>query len=214
MNETRSNDQWLADLVQPGPMQEAALEDLRAHLTRLLPYAIDRWLPGDHPAFAGFLEEVVQDTLLRVLDRLHTFEGRAQFTTWVYKIAVRIALSELRRARWKDYSLDELVESAEASAASSSLLLDNSPGPEDAAEKKDLMRRVMLIVQQELTPRQRQALLAIAVHGISMETLAQKMGTNRNALYKLLHDARLGVKRRLEAEGLSSADVLAVFSKV
>lgn len=43
-----------------------------------------------------------QETLLRVLDQLDTFEGRSLFTTWVHKIAIRIALTELRRKRWRD----------------------------------------------------------------------------------------------------------------
>jgi RNA polymerase sigma-70 factor (ECF subfamily) len=42
-----------------------------------------------------------------------------------------------------------------------------------------------------------------------MEEAARRLGTNRNALYKMLHDARLRIKKRLAAEGLSPEDVLA-----
>ena len=108
--EKRSNEKWLADLRSTGPEQETALNDLRQIVLNGLPYALSKWLPNSDPQFAPLAEEVAQDTLLRVLDRLDTFEGRSQFTTWVYKIAVRAALSELRRQKWRDVSLDELLE--------------------------------------------------------------------------------------------------------
>lgn len=57
----------------------------------------------------SYPEETAQETLLRVLDRLDSFEGRSQFMTWVYTIAVRIALTELRRKRWKNVSLESMV---------------------------------------------------------------------------------------------------------
>ena len=107
---TRTNEAWLSDLRNNGTEREAALEDLRAIIQKGLPYALSRWLSPDEPQFNSLIDEVTQETLLRVLDQLGTFEGRSQFTTWVHKIAVRIALTELRRKRWRDASLDELTE--------------------------------------------------------------------------------------------------------
>src|ERR1041384_278088 len=107
---TRTNEAWLTDLATPGPKREVALEDLRDIIQKGLPYALSRWLSPDEPQFTSLVEEVTQETLLRVLDQLNTFEGRSQFTTWVHKIVVRIALTELRRKRWRDSALDELVE--------------------------------------------------------------------------------------------------------
>ena len=88
---TRTNEAWLADLGATGPAREAALEDLRVIIQKGLPYALSRWLSPDQPQFSSLVDEVTQETLLRVLDQLNTFEGRSQFTTWVHKIAVRIA---------------------------------------------------------------------------------------------------------------------------
>src|SRR5512132_3341606 len=105
----RSNDSWLSDLRMDGPVREGALSDLGEVIRHGLPYALSRWLSPDDPLFTPLVEEVTQETLLRVLDQLGTFEGRSMFTTWVHKIAVRIALTELRRKRWRDASLDELV---------------------------------------------------------------------------------------------------------
>jgi RNA polymerase sigma-70 factor (ECF subfamily) len=75
-------------------------------------------------------------------------------------------------------------------------------------EGRDLAAHLRRIIDEELTDKQRQALLALAVHGMPMEEAARRLGTNRNALYKMLHDARLRIKNRLAAEGLSPEDVL------
>ncbi len=207
---TRTNEQWLADLQAEGPARDAALEDLRAVITKGLPYALSRWVSPSEPQFDFLVEEVTQETLLRILDRLRTFEGRSQFTTWAHKIAIRIALSELRRKRWRDSSLDELVDDEEAPAPES-LLEDSSAGPETAVERADMMTRVRRIIAEELTDRQREAILLLSVQNMPMEEAAAKLKTNRNALYKLLHDARLRLKRRLSLEGLTAQEVLTAF---
>ena len=97
--EKRSNEAWLSDLRAEGEIKSAAIEDLRAIIAKGLPYALSRWLSPSVPQFHALVDEVTQETLLRVLDQMGTFEGRSQFTTWVHKIAVRIALTELRRKR-------------------------------------------------------------------------------------------------------------------
>ena len=58
----------------------------------------------------GLLEDVVQDALVRILERLPQFEGRSRFLTWAMSVAIRVAMSELRRRKWKDVSLDQVVE--------------------------------------------------------------------------------------------------------
>jgi RNA polymerase sigma-70 factor (ECF subfamily) len=158
------------------------------------------------------VEEVAQETLVRTLNRLHTFEGRSQFTTWVHKIAIRIALSELRRKRWRDSSLDELVDNEEAPAPES-LLEDSNAGPETSVERSDMMEHVRRIIDEELTDRQREALVLLGVQDMPMDEAARRLKTNRNALYKLLHDARLRLKRRLTMEGLSAQEVLTAFEE-
>ena len=206
----RTNDQWVNDLRASGSDQSAALADLHQVILEGLPYALNKWLSTSDPRFQSLAEEVAQETLLRVLDRLDTFEGRSQFTTWVHKIAVRIALTELRRKRWENVSLDELVEGGDQPPVQS-ILADSTPSPERVIEGADVLERVQRIIGEELTEKQRQAMLAIAVHGMSLEEVARRMGTNRNSLYKLMHDTRLRLKRRLAKEGLTPGDVLAMF---
>jgi RNA polymerase sigma-70 factor (ECF subfamily) len=206
----RTNAQWVAELSEPGEEQEIALSDLRAIIMRGLPYALSKWLNPSDPQFESLSEEVAQDTLLRVLDSLQTFEGRSKFTTWVHKIAVRIALTELRRKRWRDVSLDELTEDAPGGGPLG-VLASQEAGPEIVAEQSDMIEHLQRVISEELTDKQRQALIATRIHGMPMEEVARRMGTNRNALYKLLHDARRRMKSRLEEEGLSPEDVLAAF---
>jgi RNA polymerase sigma-70 factor (ECF subfamily) len=208
----RINEEWLSDLKSDGAQRENALADLRAILLKGLPYALSRWLSPSSPQFDALAEEIVQETLLRVLDHLNTFEGRSQFTTWANKIAVRLAISELRRQRWKDVSLDELLDNPDVPPPAN---LMEAPGasPETSSEQGEMLALVQRLIGNELTERQRQALVAIGVRGMPLEEVANHMGTNRNALYKLLHDARLRLKHALAAQGLSPEDVLASFEE-
>ena len=207
---TRTNEAWLADLRANGEIRGLALEDLRMVIQKGLPYALSRWLSADSPQFNALVDEVTQETLLRVLDQLNTFEGRSQFTTWVHKIAVRIALTELRRKRWRDSSLDELTENEDAPPPPG-LLADSQAGPETSAERTDMLTRVKRIIEEELTERQRQALILLGVQDMPIEDAARKLKTNRNALYKLLHDARLRLRTRLAREEIAPHEVLALF---
>jgi RNA polymerase sigma-70 factor (ECF subfamily) len=212
MTTTRDNDTWLSDLHAAGAQRDAALADLRALLLRALPQGLSRLLSPENPEFESLLEDTVQETLLRVLNGLDTFKGHSQFTTWAYKIAARVALNELRRRRWRDVSLEGL-EADEADESAPRQFASSDPSPESAVERGDILRRVQQILAEELTQRQRAAMHAIHMEGVPMEEVAQRMGTNRNALYKLLHDARLRLKHRLEREGLSPKELLTMFAQ-
>ena len=210
MINVRDNQTWLRDLRAGGAQRDAALADLRALLLRVLPQGIARWLSPENPVFEPFIEDTAQETLLRVLNGLDTFESRSQFTTWVYKISVRVALNELRRRRWRDVSLEGLMGD-EADDGAPHQFTSFEPGPEAIVERADILQRVQDIMTEELTERQRAAMHAINLQGVPMEEVARRMGTNRNALYKLLHDARRRLKHRLEREGLPPKELLEMF---
>ena len=206
----RSNQEWIGDLKSTGPRQESALSDLHAIILKGLPYGLSKWLSPTNPKFQPLAEEVAQDTLLRVLNRLDTFEGRSKFTTWVYKIAIRLAITELRRKRWENISLDELINDNDK-VFSARFMSNSAPGPESSVTGAEMISLISRIIQEELTDKQRQAMIAIGIKGMPMEEVARRMGSNRNALYKLLHDARIRLKNRLALEGLTPEDVLSVF---
>lgn len=203
-----SNEQWVAALSQPSTGEyDVALEDLRVILVRGLGYALaDRSNVRDND-----LEDFAQDAILKILKGLHTFRGESRFTTWAHKIAVRVAFTELRRRRWRDVSLDEMTESREGNTDFiPESLADPSIGPEQEAMQQAILRTLRRLIRDELTDRQRQAMQAV-LKGMPLEEVARRMDTNRNALYKLLHDARRRLQKRMLDEGLSAQDVMSAF---
>ena len=208
----RTNEQWVADLRSSGRAKDNALEDLRGTVRSGLPYSLSKWLTPADPNFDSLVDETVQETLLRVLDNLDSFEGRSKFTTWAHKIAVRVALTELRRKRWKDVSLDEMIEGSEGSGGFNRFA-EMTTSPDASAEQADIIARIQRVIQDDLSEKQRTALLAIGVHGMPIEEVAHRMNMKRNALYKLLHDARLRLKKNLAKDGLTPNGILAAFQQ-
>lgn len=213
MTELRTNEQWLADLRSTGPQRDAALEDLRTILTTGLQRGLVGQVDPTAPEFDALTDDFVQDALLRIMDNLDSFAGRSLFTTWAHKITANVALSELRRKRWKDSSLDELTE-AESGDYTPSFVADPAPTPEAVTEREELLRYVGLILREELTDRQRTALTAVFLQGKPLAEVARLMDSNQNAMYKLLFDARQRLKRRLETDGLTSGEIIATFEQV
>lgn len=202
----RTNEEWITALSEPGSEFDAALEDLRAQLVRGLGYA----LSGSSDIDEAVLEDFAQDALLKILAGLETFRGESQFSTWAQKIAVRVAYTELRRHRWRDVSLDEITDFPDSDFVPS-LMADSSAGPEQQAIQRTVLETVQRVIAEGLTEKQRQALVAVKIQGMPLEEAARRMGTNRNALYKLLHDARQRLKQQLIAEGMSPEEILAAF---
>lgn len=213
----RTNDQWLADLKADDTDQHnAALTDLRRRLQRSILY----YLSQERSDLRGLssqeldqmAQDLAQDATLRVMDNLDTFRGESLFTTWANRIAVRLAISDLRRARYKDFSLDDLTADGELMpnlAATSTA----PPGPEKSTERQDVMEKISRAFDEALTERQYAAIEAVALRGIPMDVVAEQLNTNRNALYKLLHDARRKLRVHLEAQGLSMDYVMTLFQR-
>jgi RNA polymerase sigma-70 factor (ECF subfamily) len=208
----RTNEDWLTDLHAAGEQRETALSDLHAIIIAGLPYALSKWILPEDPRFSALVEEVTQETILRTIAKLDTFEGRSQFTTWVHTIAVRIALSELRRAKWREVSLDEMQQGNDPEDEAREMP-DQGQSVEKSIENKEMMHMLQQVMLHELTDKQRKALMAVAVQGMPLEEVARRMGTERNALYKLLHDARLKLKKHLEKQGLTPLEILAMFEQ-
>src|SRR5262249_17275367 len=163
-----------------------------------------------HRAGVGdaFLEDVVQDSLLRILERLPQFEGRSRFLTWAMSIAIHLALSELRRQRWKDVSLDEVIAGADHPPVRA---IDEDPGPHALWERGAIIDAMHEVIRNDLTGKQRAALLA-ELRGMPQDEIARHLGSNRNAVYKLTHDARKRLKRGLETAGFTAEDIRAAFA--
>jgi RNA polymerase sigma-70 factor (ECF subfamily) len=200
----RTNEQWLADLRGSNP--DEALADLYDLLVRGLKAGLGNYGGG----VEANAEDFAQEALIKVTENLDSFRGESRFTTWAQKIAMNVALTELKRRRWRDVSLQELFARREAS--------DYGPGdtqltPEQQALQNTVLQELRRMVDEELTDRQREAVVAVILEGMPISEVARRMGTNQNALYKLLHDARRRLKRRMEAAGLSPKEVLVLFDE-
>lgn len=213
----RTNEDWLTQLRSEGAERAAALEDLRTRLERGVFFYLrnDRSDLSDRTTeeIEQMTQDFVQDALLKILDNLESFRGESKFTTWATKIATRVAISELRRVRYKNYSLDHLTADGEIMPAITSLGVtpEDTPAPENFAEREEVFRIVDEAIENALTERQRLALTAYVIDGANIEVIAEQMGTNRNALYKLIHDARVKLKKHMEEQGLSLDYILDLF---
>ena len=213
----RNNEQWIGALRDGSGAQTEALQELRARLQR----SIFFYLSQDRSDLSGLAaqelaqmaEDLAQDATLRVMDNLHKFRGESRFTTWATKIAIRLAISDLRRARYKDFSLDQLTADGDMLPGRAHLTSSPAPTPERAAERDDVLQKIELALREALTERQYQALVAVALKGVPMDVLAQRMGSNRNALYKLIHDARRKLKAHLEEQGMSTDYMMNLFGE-
>jgi RNA polymerase sigma-70 factor (ECF subfamily) len=217
----RNNDEWIADLAADpagGDTRHAeALKDLRQRLERGVFYYLrnDRSDLSDYTldVLEQMAQDFTQDALLKILDNLDSFRGESQFITWATKIAMRVAISELRRARYKDYSLEHLTADGETMPSITSLAIspEGAPPPENYAERREVLAIIDDALSNALTERQRIALVAYTIDGVPVEEIAQQMHTNRNALYKLVHDARMKLKHYMEDQGLTLDYILDLF---
>jgi RNA polymerase sigma-70 factor (ECF subfamily) len=216
MTETRTNQKWLEDLSNGGTSQDAAILELRDLLLRAALYFFSRNLSD----FGGLsreeilqrAEDCAQDALIAVLDHLSDFRGDSKFTTWAYKFAINHALMAARRERWKGVSLDELVTSSESNFLEW-VLQDQSDGvtPEESAVQAEVRKIIRDVILHDLTDKQQYVLSAIVFKEVPLDEVVRHLGTNRNAVYKLLHDARRKIKSHLQARGLEVAEMLNLF---
>lgn len=212
MTTTRTNEEWIADLKSEDLTREAALDDLRLVLANGLRRGLIGQVDTAAPEFDALIDDFVQEALLKILENLDTFAGRSLFTTWANKIALNIGLTELRRKRWRDASLDGLTNTEEGEYTPS-FIADPAPRPEEQAERRELMRYVSRLINEELTEKQRVALTATVIQGRPLSEVAYLLGSNQNAVYKLVFDARQRLRRRLAEDNLTPEEVIASFSE-
>ena len=216
MSSTRTNEEWLNDLSASGKVQEAAIADLRDLLLRAALYFFSRNLSDFHglnrDEITQRAEDCAQDALIAVLSHLSDFRGDSKFSTWAYKFAINMALMASRRERWKGVSLDELA-SSDTSNFFERVMQDKSDGvsPEQSAMQGEIRRILWELIERDLTERQRQVLFMMVFNDVPMDEVVRHLDTNRNAIYKMLHDARRKLKSGLQARGFEIGETLTLF---
>lgn len=140
------------------------------------------WSPTD-------LDDLTQEVLIEVVRALPRFEGRAQLTTYVHTITVRVAY------RW-------LAANAERRARSASLELlpaAEAPDPESHAMAREALRRLYRCLDK-MSPKLRVAFLLCDVHGLDPGEAAAAEGVSSASIRVRLFRARREVRRRLAGD--------------
>ena len=209
----RTNADWISALSRRDERQAAALAGLRALLVRTARFALirsGRLRQASDDTLGQLAEDCAQEALIAILRRLGDFRGESRFTTWACKFAIYSALVASRREAWKHVSLEALGEPSRGRVWPE-IADEATPDPERQARRAEAWAVVRDVIDGELSERQRFALTALVIDGLPLDELVRHWGSNRNAVYKLVHDARRRLKACLEARGFPADDVLALF---
>jgi RNA polymerase sigma-70 factor (ECF subfamily) len=192
-------EEWHLDLHASGARREEAVARLHGLLLRAARFEVFRRRDSLPQVSAAELDDLAQeaadDAAVSVLRRLDDFRGESSFRTWAYKFALLEASVKVRRRVWRDREVTLEPEHWEDFA-------HLGPQPDDDAENAALFDVVREGIRTALTPKQRQVLVAVVLEGVPIDVLAERLDSNRNALYKMLHDARRRLRAHVEASGL------------
>jgi RNA polymerase sigma-70 factor, ECF subfamily len=191
---------WVADLRTPGRRRDEAIDALHRLLLRAATFEVDRrratlpHLRGDD--FADLATQSADDALVALLSKIDNYRGDSKFTTWAYKFALLEAAVKLRRRAWQGRELPLEPETW-------NLFTTDHQSPHARAEHGELFDELQEAITNELTPHQREVLVATTLNEVPIDVLADRLNTTRGALYKTLHDARHKLRACLAARGIS-----------
>jgi RNA polymerase sigma-70 factor (ECF subfamily) len=189
---------WIAALHADGAVRDEAVGRLHALLLRAARFEAARRSAALRHVRGSDLDDIAlqaaDDALVAVLAKLDAFRGDSRFSTWAYKFALFEAAVALRRRAWQGR---EVPLAPERWAALGDLAASCSA----AAEQREQLDAIGRAIARELTPHQREVLVAITLNEVPIDILAQRLRTTRGALYKTLHDARQKLRRALAADG-------------
>lgn len=190
--------EWLHSLTGRGPAREAAMARLHELLVRIARREGHRRSGQLHitgPELDDLAHQAAADALLAIVAKVGQFRGESRFTTWAYKFVILEMSAKIGRHFWRK---PVVVFDAEA--------WDQLPDqfgfePARESEWRDLVTALHRAVDQELTDRQRRIFVAIVLDGVPLDALVVELGSNRNAIYKSLFDARRKLRAALVANG-------------
>jgi RNA polymerase sigma-70 factor (ECF subfamily) len=149
--------------------------------------------------------------LTALFQHLHSFRGESKFTTWAYAFAVNTALTAARRERWGPVALDEVLD-GRASLSMPGGDEESSPDPERRALQMEMIAAIRDGIQERLTLKQQEALRALVFEEVPLDEVVRHWGSNRNAVYKLVHDARCKLKAHLASRGFDVKEIFDLFA--
>lgn len=196
-------DPWVTRLLGPPNERDHAIGELTLLLQRGLQQAMAHRYGG-----ASVVDDIAQQAVIKVLDSIDKFEGRSRFTTWALSIAIRMGVSELRRKRYRDVSLDSF---AAENGRPIEIAVADQATPAEVMQQHSVLQTLQGLIDTVLTEKQKVATRAL-LEGLPVEEIALRTGSNRNAVYKLVHDARMRLREGLERAGITAEDINAIFA--
>lgn len=194
---------WVAELAMEGSAGEDSRRRLHELLLRAARFELNRRSDA-HPHLRGgdlddLAHQAAADAMVAILGKLDTYRGESRFTTWAYKFALLEASVKLRRRSWQGREVPIEPEHWAVLAGS-----DQSPAAD--AEGRELIGAVAEAIETVLSAHQREVLVAIAINGVPIDVMAERLNTTRGALYKAVHDARRKLRAELSERGLDIAE--------
>jgi RNA polymerase sigma-70 factor, ECF subfamily len=189
---------WLQALADDGPRRDAALAELYAMLLRAARREAARRGPRMQitgPELEDLADQAAGDALLAITRKVTQFRGESRFTTWAYKFVVFEVSAKIARHFWRHPTTPLDAESWDR--------LPDRFGfdPAQESEWRDLLAALRRAVDTELTLRQREVFVAVVLNDVPPDALALELGSNRNAVYKMMFDARRKLRAALVANG-------------
>jgi RNA polymerase sigma-70 factor (ECF subfamily) len=195
--------EWLEALAGTGPRREEALARLHEMLVRVARGEVSRRAPRLQlagPELDDLAHQAAADAMVAITSKLCQFRGESRFTTWAYKFVIFEVSAKIGRHFWRHPGIRLDAEDWER-------LPDRLGfGPAQEAEWRDLLAALRRAVDEELTARQRKVFVAIVLNNVPLDALVIEMASNRNAIYKILFDARRKLRAALAANGYISDD--------
>lgn len=192
---------WVGALSGTQPVRDEAIRRLHVLMVRASRFQLAR-MGESHRLGQARAEALVQssadDAVVAILSRLASFEGRARFTTWAYKFAILHTATAVRRELW--VRTEEDLASIPEPATREGDPLEQVEGSALA----DALRRG---ITESLTAHQQRVLVAVALDGVPIDIIADRLGTTRNTVYKTLHDARKRLRAYLATQGYLNLSV-------
>jgi RNA polymerase sigma-70 factor (ECF subfamily) len=191
--------EWIRGLNGTGTVREAALARLHGLLVRVAVRELRRreagtWVPGRE--LDDLAHQAAGDAMLAILGKLHSFRGESRFTTWAYRFVILEVSSKLGRHYWRQHPADHL-EAEDWDRLPDRLGAD----PGELAGRAELVKAVRQAVDETLTDHQRRLFVAVVLNEVPLDALVARLGTNRNAVYKAIFDARRKIRGFLVANG-------------
>ena len=189
---------WVCRLGAGGGERQAAERELYARLVRIALAEVRRrsvGTPVTGPELDDVAHQAAGDAMLAILAKLGDFRGESRFITWAYRFVILEVSGKLGRHYWR--SPPVALDAGQWERLPGRLGID----PARHAEWAGILAEVRRVVDDELTVHQRRVFVAVVVDGIPLDALAAELGLRRNAIYKVIFDARRKIRRALVANG-------------